>query len=42
MSLPRAARGLKNPYGVRNERQSRGLAKAAALACYKKLAQLVT
>jgi hypothetical protein len=30
MSLPWAVRGLKIPYVVRNDRQSRGLAMAAA------------
>ncbi|MFI1200416.1 hypothetical protein ACH4VR_13340 [Streptomyces sp. NPDC020883] len=40
MSLPWAARGLKIPYVVRNDRQS--LAMAAALSCYKKLAKLAT
>ncbi|MEV6368796.1 hypothetical protein AB0L86_18105 [Micromonospora musae] len=42
MSLPWAARGLKIPYVVRNDRQSRGLAMATALTCYKKLAKLAT
>ncbi|MEY9997014.1 hypothetical protein ABIE67_009046 [Streptomyces sp. V4I8] len=42
MSLPRAARGLKIPYVARNDWQSRGLAIAAALTCYKKLAKLAT
>ncbi|MFD4529662.1 hypothetical protein ACFWP7_38320 [Streptomyces sp. NPDC058470] len=40
MSLPWAARGLKIRYVVRNDWQSRGLAMAAALACYKKIATL--
>lgn len=30
------------PYVVRNDWQSRGLAMAAALTCYKKLAELAT
>ncbi|MEU9963162.1 hypothetical protein [Streptomyces malaysiensis] len=42
MSLPWAARGLKIRYMVRNDRQSRGQAMAAALTCYKKLAKLAT
>ncbi|MDT9688888.1 hypothetical protein Q5762_11100 [Streptomyces sp. P9(2023)] len=42
MSLPWAARGLKIPYMVRNDWQSRGLAMAAALTCHKKLAKLAT
>ncbi|AJC60197.1 hypothetical protein GZL_07647 [Streptomyces sp. 769] len=41
MSLPWAARGLKIPYVVRNDRQSRGPV-AAALNCYKKLAKPAT
>ncbi|MER5432370.1 hypothetical protein [Streptomyces sp. NPDC002588] len=40
MSLPWAAHGLKIPYIIRNDWQSRGLAMAAALTCYKKLATL--
>ncbi|WP_267887315.1 hypothetical protein [Streptomyces sp. WM6372] len=42
MSLPRAARALKIPYVVRNDRQSRGLAMAAALTCHKELAKRAT
>ncbi|WP_285439538.1 hypothetical protein [Streptomyces sp. ISL-96] len=42
MSLPWAARGLKIPYVDRNDRQSRGLAMAPALSCYKKLAKPAT
>ncbi|MFD3491992.1 hypothetical protein ACFWWB_15705 [Streptomyces sp. NPDC058690] len=42
MSLPWAARGLKIPYVVRNDWPSRGLATAAALTCYRKLAKLAT
>lgn len=42
MTLPGAARGLKIPYVVRNDWQSRGLAAAAALNYYKKLAKLAT
>ncbi|MFJ1740946.1 hypothetical protein ACIOG4_20005 [Streptomyces microflavus] len=42
MSLAWAPRGLKIGYVVRNDRQSRGLAMAAALACHKKLAKLAT
>ncbi|WP_275461137.1 hypothetical protein [Streptomyces noursei] len=42
MSLPWAVRGLKIPYVVRNYRQSRDLAMAAALNCYKKYATLGT
>ncbi|WP_281791559.1 hypothetical protein [Streptomyces sp. MK37H] len=42
MSLPWAARGLKIPNLVSNDWQSRGLAMAAALICYKKLAKLAT
>ncbi|MFD5111955.1 hypothetical protein ACFVWX_27285 [Streptomyces sp. NPDC058220] len=42
MSLPWAARGLKIPYVAHNDRQNRGLAMAAALTCYKKLAKLAT
>ncbi|WP_406365478.1 hypothetical protein [Streptomyces sp. NBC_01546] len=42
MSLPWAARGLKIRYVVRNDWQSRGLARAAALTCYKKLTKLAT
>ncbi|MER7418810.1 hypothetical protein ABT346_18855 [Micromonospora peucetia] len=42
MSLPWATRGLKIRYVVRNDRQSRGLAMATALTCYKKLARLAT
>ncbi|MFF9094303.1 hypothetical protein ACF1AX_14415 [Streptomyces sp. NPDC014802] len=42
MRLPRAARGLKIPHMVRNDWQSRGVATAAALTCYKKLAKLAT
>ncbi|WP_255292645.1 hypothetical protein [Micromonospora sp. WMMA1996] len=40
MSLPWATRGLKIPYVVRNDRQSRCLAMATALTCYKKFARL--
>ncbi len=32
----------QDPYVVRNDRQSRGLAMAAALTCYKKLAKRAT
>lgn len=42
MSLPCAARGLKIPYVVRNDWQSRGLTMAATLTCYKKLAKPAT
>jgi hypothetical protein len=42
MSLPWATRGLKIPYVVRNDRQSRGPAMATALSYYKKLAKLAT
>jgi hypothetical protein len=42
MSLPSAARALKIPYVVRNDWQSLGLAMAASLTCYKKLAKLAT
>ncbi|MET7982604.1 MULTISPECIES: hypothetical protein [unclassified Streptomyces] len=42
MSLPWAARGLKIPYVVRNDRQSRGLAMVTALSCHKRLAKLAT
>ncbi|MGW7441305.1 hypothetical protein [Streptomyces sp. NPDC054849] len=42
MSLPWAARGLKIPYVVRNDWQSRGLAMSAALTCCKKLAKHAT
>ncbi|MFF2189326.1 hypothetical protein [Streptomyces sp. NPDC058155] len=42
MSLPSATRGLKIPYVVRNVWQSRSLAMAATLTCYKKLAKLAT
>lgn len=42
MSLPWAARGLKISYTVRNDWQSRDLAMAAALICYKKLAKHAT
>ncbi|WP_329363024.1 hypothetical protein [Streptomyces sp. NBC_01483] len=42
MSLPWAARSLKIRYMVRNGRQGRGRAMAAALTCYKKLAKLAT
>ncbi|MFE1437432.1 hypothetical protein [Streptomyces sp. NPDC058739] len=37
MSLPRAARALKIPQVVRDDRESRGLALAVAPACCKKL-----
>ncbi|MET9520575.1 hypothetical protein [Streptomyces sp. NPDC002994] len=42
MSLPWATRGLKIPYVDRSDRQSRSLAKATALSCYKQLAELAT
>ncbi|MCL7376578.1 hypothetical protein [Streptomyces sp. 35G-GA-8] len=42
MSLPWAARGLKIPYVVRNDWQSRGLAMSSAVTCHKKLAKLAT
>lgn len=42
MSLPWATHGLKIPYVVRNDWQSRGLAMAAALTCHKKLAKPAT
>ncbi|WP_267896257.1 MULTISPECIES: hypothetical protein [Streptomyces] len=42
MSLPWAARALKIPYGVRDDRQSRGPVMAAAPTCYEKLAKLAT
>ncbi|WP_392756879.1 hypothetical protein [Streptomyces sp. LN590] len=41
MSLPWAARGLKIPYVVRNDWQSRGLAMAAAAGGQTPLAQLL-
>ncbi|MFG2946340.1 hypothetical protein [Streptomyces adustus] len=42
MSLPWAARALKIAYMVRNGRESRGLATAAAPICRKKLAKPAT
>jgi hypothetical protein len=42
MSLPWAARSLQIRYVVRNGRQSRGPAVAAALTRYMKLARLAT
>ncbi|MFD3475783.1 hypothetical protein [Streptomyces sp. NPDC058695] len=42
MSLPWAAPGLKIPHVVGNDWQSRGLAGAATLTCYKKFAKLAT
>ncbi|MFJ8863764.1 hypothetical protein ACIRD8_35815 [Streptomyces sp. NPDC102451] len=42
MSLPWAARGIKIPYVVRNDWQSRGLTLAAALTYGKKLAERAT
>ncbi|MGW7331534.1 hypothetical protein ACWGIU_23710 [Streptomyces sp. NPDC054840] len=42
MSLPWTARGLKIPYVVRNDGQSRAPAMAAVLSCYKKLAKRAT
>ncbi|MEV6170296.1 hypothetical protein AB0L99_18970 [Streptomyces sp. NPDC051954] len=42
MSLPWAAHALKIPYVVRNDWQNRGLAMAAALTRYEKLAKLAT
>ncbi|MFG2477057.1 hypothetical protein [Streptomyces fagopyri] len=42
MSLPWAARGLKIPYVVHNDCQSRGQTMVAAPTCCKELGNLTT